>query len=486
MSNTDTSTTNTSNGGILPTKNRPLTVAEQNLVAIDKPPLYKFVFTGGPCGGKTTGLARVFSFLRERNFEVINCPESYTILNSNGMSSDYFTTEGMSKIIQSTVMSCQLTFENTVARVLTARGKPGIMLIDRGLMDGSIFVSKEEFNEVLEEHNLDIVQARDNRYDAIFHLVTAADGAEAFYTLENNTVRWESKEQARINDKLIQKAWVGHPHLYVIDNSTDFEGKMNRLVDIICNIVGLPSDLRRRSVRFLLKEPPNLQEFSKADINYQVFDVEKVYLQKSTNSSTVDKDTYSFIRRRTSIDPITETKLGSVYQITNVRHGTRGIASSPSYINLTNAVEIDQEDTTETGQSDYDLIEQKRIITRREYDTAYSNSRDLTRHIVLQRRVSFLYAKQSFTIHTYKHPVPGLSILHAQVEAKKGHEQLIGKHNDSTVPLTTSESSLKRSTSSIPTDDIILPPFLSYDRRLSSHSKEDDELYGAYSLSMKR
>jgi hypothetical protein len=281
--------------------------------------------------------------------------------------------------------------------------------------------------------------------------------------------------------------------LYVIDNSTDFEGKMNRLVDIICNIVGLPSDLRRRSVRFLLQKPPNLLDFAKADIKYQVFDVEKVYLQKSTTNAK-DKDTYSFIRRRTNIDAVTEQKLGSVYQITNVRHGTRGIASSQSFndiksttattaTTIANSTDIDDnEDSTETGHTDYDLIEQKRIITSREYDTAYSNSRDLTRHIVQQRRVSFLYAKQSFTIHTYKHPVPGLSILHAQVEAKKGQTM----KNDSSTSLTSSSSALKRSTSCIATDEIILPPFLQYDRRLSSHSKEDDELYGAYSLSMKR
>ena len=63
-----------------------LTEAQRNLLLNDedRPPLYKFVFTGGPCGGKTTALARVFSFLRERNFQVINCPEAYTLLNSNG------------------------------------------------------------------------------------------------------------------------------------------------------------------------------------------------------------------------------------------------------------------------------------------------------------------------------------------------------------------------------------------------------------------
>ena len=46
--------------------NRPFTEAERNLQNSNQVPLYKFVLTGGPCGGKTTGLARVYSFLRER------------------------------------------------------------------------------------------------------------------------------------------------------------------------------------------------------------------------------------------------------------------------------------------------------------------------------------------------------------------------------------------------------------------------------------
>lgn len=43
-----------------------LTEAERNLRSAGQTPFHKFVLTGGPCGGKTTGLARVFSFLKER------------------------------------------------------------------------------------------------------------------------------------------------------------------------------------------------------------------------------------------------------------------------------------------------------------------------------------------------------------------------------------------------------------------------------------
>lgn len=38
---------------------------------------------------------------------------------------------------------------------------------------------------------------RDGRYDGVFHLVTAASGAEDFYTLESNEARTETVDMAR-------------------------------------------------------------------------------------------------------------------------------------------------------------------------------------------------------------------------------------------------------------------------------------------------
>merc|ERR1719203_2130662 len=69
---------------------------------------------------------------------------------------------------------------------------------------------------------------REGRYNAIFHLVTAAQGAEKYYTLENNEARTESASEARGVDQATRKAWVGHPKLHVFDNTSDFEGKLQR------------------------------------------------------------------------------------------------------------------------------------------------------------------------------------------------------------------------------------------------------------------
>jgi len=414
--------------------------AERNLYASNPPPLYKFVFTGGPCGGKTTALARVFSYLRERSFEVITVPECFSILSNNGMSGEFFSTPGMAKIIQGTVLDLQMAMEDGVERVLRARGKPAVIICDRGTMDGSAYLAREEFEQILQERNTDVVQIRDNRYDGIFHLVTAADGAESYYTLENNKVRTESPEEARAMDRKTQDSWVGHPHLYVFDNSTLFEEKMARLVDVLSKIVGLPSNLTRRSAKFLLKGEPDISKFP-TDMAFQMFEVEKVYLQQIGKDQ--NPENYSFIRRRTNIDYETGRLLGSTYQLTLVHFSTN------------------PDDRKKTS------IEQKRIISRREYESAYL-TRDHRRHIVRQKRVSFLYNKQSFVVHMYVQPAPGLCILHAQVEASAQES------------MTDLDAVLGKNTIKVD-----LPPFLEVERRLK-HTPEDEATYGAYNLSLLR
>ena len=89
------------------------------------------------------------------------------------------------------------------------------------------------------ELGLNEVELRDG-YDAVFHLVTAAKGAEKFYTTANNTARTETvDEAAALDDKLIA-AWTGHPHLRIIDNSLGFEEKMKHLIGEIANFLGEP------------------------------------------------------------------------------------------------------------------------------------------------------------------------------------------------------------------------------------------------------
>ena len=90
----------------------------------------KIVLTGGPCGGKTTSMARLSSFLWERGFEVMTFPEAHGTLITNGVNhSEYFNNvEGMGFMLQHSVMDLMIVLEDSFERVLRARGALAVLL----------------------------------------------------------------------------------------------------------------------------------------------------------------------------------------------------------------------------------------------------------------------------------------------------------------------------------------------------------------------
>ena len=68
--------------------------------------------------------------------------------------------------------------------------------------------------------------------------MSAADGAEQFYTTATNAERTEGLELARELDKKVIQAWSEHPHLRVINNHENFDTKINRVIQDISNVFG--------------------------------------------------------------------------------------------------------------------------------------------------------------------------------------------------------------------------------------------------------
>jgi len=144
----------------------------------------------------------------------------------------------------------------------------------------------------LDEYGWNLMNLRDRRYDAVLHLVTAAIGAEKYYTTENNTARTETVQEARELDFRILNAWVGHPNIRIIDNSVDFQEKMKRVVTLICQIVGAPKPVSIKR-KFLIKNGSVLQ----LPVKYEQFESEQTYL---VNAHKEDEEPagFTFIRRR--------------------------------------------------------------------------------------------------------------------------------------------------------------------------------------------
>ena len=82
----------------------------------------------------------------------------------------------------------------------------------------------------------------EKRYDAVVHMVTAAEGAEEFYNYSNEA-RYENAESARARDHRLRQAYLGHNKYMIVDNETkSFEEKINKAMEMIKSVVGLPTD----------------------------------------------------------------------------------------------------------------------------------------------------------------------------------------------------------------------------------------------------
>ena len=197
----------------------------------------KIVLTGGPCAGKTTALTWINNYFRDRGYTVLFVPETATELISNGVAP--WTCKSVYDY-QLSQMTLQKTKEMLFEKAAKGMNAEKILIVcDRGMLDNKAFMKDNEFKRVLKEFNTTEVEERDS-YDAVFHLTTAAKGKEKFYTLDNNTARTETIEEARkVDDRLIS-AWTGHPHFRIIDNSTEFEEKLERLLKEIASFLGEP------------------------------------------------------------------------------------------------------------------------------------------------------------------------------------------------------------------------------------------------------
>ena len=202
--------------------------------------LHKIVITGGPSAGKTTGLSWIQNEFSKLGYTVLFVPETATEFISGGVTP---WTCGTNLDYQKVQMTLQLEKERLFEQAARTMKADKILIVcDRGALDNKSYMNEEEFEEVLRYVGKTEVELRDS-YDAVFHMVTAAKGAEQFYTRENNKARYETVEEAvRQDDKLIA-AWTGHPHLRVIDNSVDFNHKLRRLIAEIRLALGEPEPL---------------------------------------------------------------------------------------------------------------------------------------------------------------------------------------------------------------------------------------------------
>jgi len=167
-------------------------------------------------------------------------------------------------------------------------------------------------------------------------------------------------ELAKELDCKAASAWIGHPYFDVIDNSTNFEGKMIRMIAAVCQRLGIDTGDRlcknAKKLKFLVLAPlPADDKFPR----FEDFEVEHLYLQSKKN--------------------------------TQVRLRKRGQKGCFSYIHT----------VRRQRQPNEQIVEVKTIINQRDYQNFYTTQMDDKHSIIYKKRRCFIYNNQYFQLDIY-------------------------------------------------------------------------------------
>lgn len=324
----------------------------------------KIVLTGGPCAGKTTALVKIMEHYSSRGYKVFTIPEVPTIFLQAGM--DYLTKnqrwfyEG-----EKATLTTQLSLEDAFSAMAETLDDPVLIVCDRGALDISTYLPPEMWAKITSLCHVTSEQLL-ARYDAVLHLVSAADGAEKYYNTTTNKVRQEAADaeglaKARMLDRKVIQAWAGHPHHRVINNHDNFDTKLNRVIREIDSVLGLPQAIteeRKYIVRITSYDIPNAVES----------EIIQTYL-------VADPDCEVRLRRR----------IWSGSKTTNVH-------------------------TTKQRVSHDEEVETERQVSDALYESLMTQA-DPYRHTIHKIRHSFVWEGQYFELDEYLGRLKGLVIL---------------------------------------------------------------------------
>ena len=177
---------------------------------------YKIVLTGGPCGGKTDSIEFLSQKLTEQNYLVKIVDETANSLLKLG----YMPSENIS-----TFDFQNLLFKIQFLNEYMSESKTNILLCDRGLFDGKVYMGNDDFQKILALNKVKEKEAFSTYDGALYFRSISYEYPDEF----SKKRIYESPEIGRIRDERCKEIWIDKIVPCNYDNLDGFENKQKMI-----------------------------------------------------------------------------------------------------------------------------------------------------------------------------------------------------------------------------------------------------------------
>lgn len=348
----------------------------------------RIAITGGPCSGKDTVLNKsVMEWIKDWDLVPHVLPEIASLIIGTGFSPLELMRVNRSHYIemQRVMLKTQIALSREVEDLaIMIKDKHTLVLFEnRGIMDSKSYLKPDEFKDMIaKELAMSEIECRDNHYDAVFHLRTIADTKPDLYMqlFRNNPARYEdTPEKAILADNQTLHAWLGHPHLRIIPNTTldlriiSMEEKLEVLRQELKHFLAIDRSLEIERKFKLNRFEVDIASFP---VPFVRVSIEQIYLKECSFGSR--------IRCRTQDD-------SSIYYLT------------------------DKKNTEDAGVREEFEVR----ITREQYEEL-SKYADPDFETISKERIYFVYNNQSFELDVFNGPpnLKGMILLEIELSHK--------------------------------------------------------------------
>ena len=191
----------------------------------------RIAIVGGPCGGKSTFVAKMMKYFREHRKDIhpLVAHEIATLHLNGGITFEHLGDVMFQELVLDACVHQEGQYVYA-AKAMYQSGRMPAVFFDRGIFDGAAYIGDGNFGDVLRSRAIVQDTALLERYDAVIQFEVAP---AAFFSSESNSTRYEKSHARGIEiEDIIRPYYESHPNYFWAGNDRgSFDAKIDAAVE---------------------------------------------------------------------------------------------------------------------------------------------------------------------------------------------------------------------------------------------------------------